>query len=208
MSAARRPAAPMGAIFAALALFAPARAEQGGLAGGVWGEGLILGVDPATRTVSGYYSSETGGGQFSCIFYLTGKLAGARAAITTWFPQTPTDEVIKGELARQAGGTIRVRLASEHGGCWNVQPFADKDRPAEFTLETARPWTSVAVVKSKKAYFFATPTSATHRKGYVVQGDGLGVRAERPGWLAVDFVDPDGKAASGWIRRSDVYPNP
>jgi hypothetical protein len=197
-----------GAGMSALLLSAPpaARAGEVGIAGGVYSDGLIIGVDPATRIVSGYYSSQTGGGQFSCIFYLTGKLRGPSSQISTYFPGTPTSDLIKGELRLETRQTFQVRLPSEHGGCWNVQHFADQAQPAAFTLESAHPWTSVAVVKSQRAYFFDTPASASHRKGYLVKGDGVGVRATRPGWLQVDYVDPDGKTASGWIRQSDVYP--
>ena len=97
-----------------------------------------------------------------------------------------------------------MRLVDEHGGCWNVEHFADKDQLAEFGLAKAYPWTSVTVVKSAKAYFYDAPGAATHRKGYVVKGDGVGVRAVRNGWLQVDYVG-HGKQASGWIRDADVF---
>ena len=188
-------------------LLAPcaARAADAGLAGGDYGDGLLIGFDPATSAVTGYFSMKTGGGQFSCIFYLSGKLRGATAAIDTYFPETPAEDRIKGELAVEPSQGLRVSLPTEHGGCWNVQHFADKAQPAEFTLQAAHPWTSVAVVQSDKAWFFDTPASATHRKGYLVKGDGVGVRASQPGWLLVDYVDGD-KPVSGWIRQSDVYP--
>jgi len=192
------------ALASLLLLWPPAsQAEAGGVASGVYRE-MLVGFDPASRMVTGYYSSETGEGRFSCIFYLAGQQVGAKAALSTYFPETP-GEVIKGELAIEAHGQFRVRLASEHGGCWNVEHFADQDQPADFNLDTAYPWTSIAVVRRYKAYFFDTPASAVDRKGYVVKGDGLGVRAARPGWLLVDFVGGD-KPVSSWIRQSDVYP--
>ena len=165
---------------------------------------LLIGVDPATRTVTGYFQDSTGAGQFSCTFYLTGKLHGRETPIRTWFPETPAD-VITGALVREGPGKFKVALSEDHGGCWNVRHFADKDQPAEFDLETAHPWISIAVVKSNKAWFYDTPHSATHRKAYMVQGDGVGVRAIRGEWLLVDFVS-GAKPVSGWIRKSDVYP--
>jgi hypothetical protein len=100
---------------------------------------------------------------------------------------------------------VLVRLAKEHGGCWNVQHFADPDMPAEFKLDAPYPWVSVAVVRNEKAYFYDSPASATHRKGYLVAGDGVGVRATQAGWLQVDYYSPDEKVTSGWIRQSDVF---
>lgn len=165
---------------------------------------LLIAVDPATHIVTGYFQDSTGAGQFSCIFYLAGKLHGPDTPIRTWFPGTPA-EVIKGTLVREGRGKFKVELLHDHGGCWNVRHFADKDQPAEFDLETPHPWISIAVVKSNKAWFFDTPGSTTHRKAYIVQGDGVGVRATRGEWLQVDFVD-GAKPVSGWIRASDVYP--
>ena len=187
-----------------LAASPPAHAQDTSIASGVYDE-LLMGFDPTTRIVSGYYYSETGGGQFSCIFYLSGKLSGASAPISTYFPEEPADEVIKGKLVVETHHKFQIRLAEEHGGCWNVMHFADAEQPAEFELQSAYPWTSIAVVKSKRAYFFPDPASATHRKAYVVKGNGVGVRAKKPGWLNVDYIDPDGKAISGWIRQADVY---
>ena len=193
---------------ASLALTAPVCAQSGGapdadIISGDY-DSLLIGFDPATRIVSGYFQESTGRGQFSCIFYLTGTWHRPDTPIRTWFPGTPAD-VIKGALVRKAKGRFRVDLSDDHGGCWNVRHFADKDQPAEFDLETAHPWISIAVVKSDKAWFFDAPGSAAHRKAYVVQGDGLGVRAIRGQWLQVDFVGGS-KPVSGWIRTSDVYP--
>lgn len=171
---------------------------------GDYGDGMLIGVDPATRIVSGYFQSETAGGRFSCIFYLTGKLRGPDIAITTYFPMTPTD-MIEGVLVPESGNKFIVRLADDHGGCWNVQHFADKTEPAEFYLQTAYPWIAIAVAKQKRAYFFDAPDRKTHRTAYIVQGDGVGVRAVRGQWLQVDFIGGN-KPVSGWLRTSDVYP--
>ena len=170
---------------------------------GDYGGEMLMAVDPASHVVSGYFQSSTGNGQFSCIFYFTGKPGASDIPIRSYFPETPGD-AIAGRLVKKARGSFQLRLASEHGGCWNVQHFADKEQPAEFTLDTAYPWISIAVVKSAKAYFFQTPLSKAPRKASVVKGDGLGVRAVQPGWLQVDFVG-SGKPVSGWMRSSDVY---
>ncbi|MBU6494595.1 MAG: hypothetical protein KGQ45_17645, partial [Burkholderiales bacterium] len=61
------------------------------------------------------------------------------------------------------------------------------------------------VIKSDRAYFYDAPASAQHRKAYIVRGDGVGVRAVRPGWLQVDFPG-DKRMTSGWIKQSEVYP--
>jgi hypothetical protein len=171
------------------------------IASGDYGGEMLIAVDPASHIVRGYYQSSTGNGRFNCIFYFSGKVNGA---IRSYFPDTP-EEVVMGTLSRESDGSLSVRLATEHGGCWNVQHFADKDQPAEFTLQTAYPWVAVAVIKSVRAHLYDSPANAVPRKSYVVKGDGVGIRARGPGWLQVDFLG-GGKPVSGWIRSSDVYP--
>lgn len=171
---------------------------------GDYGGGMIIAVNPATLAITGYFSKDNIEGKFNCIFYLTAKLGRSPIPVSTYFPDTPEDR-IKGELFLEAPDKFKVRLSSEHGGCWNVMHFADDEFPAEFTLVTRHPWLSIAVVKSDRAYFFDTPTSPQHRKAYIVGGDGVGVRAVRPGWLQVDFLG-ENKMTSGWIRQDEVYP--
>ena len=194
------------ASFAIALLAMPAAAQSapaGDIVSGDYGGEMLMAVDPASHAVSGYFQSSTGNGQFNCIFYFTGKPGGSDIAIRSYFPETPGD-AIAGRLVKDGQGGFQLRLASEHGGCWNVQHFADKEQPADFTLATAYLWRSIAVVKSAKAYFFQTPLSKAPRKTYVVKGDGLGVRAVQPGWLQVDFVG-SGRPVTGWIRSADVY---
>lgn len=194
------------AAFAALLLAVPGagRAEDAGLVSGTYDDGMMIAYDPATHIVSGYYASATGEGKFSCAFYLTGKLAGREADVSTYYPGESVSDLIKGRLVVEDDKSLRIVLPSEHGGCWNVQHFADERQPAEFSLATAHPWTSVIVVLSDRAYFFDAPRAAQHRKAYVVKGDALGVRAFQFGWYYVDFVS-DGKTVSGWIRQMDVH---
>jgi hypothetical protein len=185
----------------------PAPAHDGDVVSGDY-DGMLIGFNSATRIVTGYFDEYIGGKPgptFSCIFYLTGKFNGSSARISTYFPDAPAGDLIKGELVLETRLKFKVRLPEEHGGCEQVGHFADDDRPAEFTLRTRHPWNSIAVVKSAKAHFFDAPASGTHRKAYVVKGDGVGVRASQPGWLQVDYVDGQ-KVVSGWIRQSDVYP--
>jgi hypothetical protein len=169
-------------------------------------DALILGYTPATQTLTGYFSSSTGAGQFNCIFYLKGHGGGATTRIETWFPVTPSER-IGGTLRGEAGGRVSILLDEEPGGCAMVNPFADKSRPAEFDLASAHDWIEVRVVHAKKSYFYDAPGAATHRRGYLVQGDGVGVKAAVKGWLQVDYPGPD-KTVSGWVKDADLYPGP
>jgi hypothetical protein len=198
-------------LFAALSLVlaGPALAAAAApVVSGSYDDAMLLAYNPASGEVSGYFDMTRGEQpSFSCIFYLHGKLSGASAAIETYFPATPKDDLIAGKLVLSDAKDFTVQLATDHGGCGMVESFSDPSQPATFDLSAAYPWEAVAVVKSDKAYFYDTPGAATHRKGYVVQGDGVGVRAAQTGWVQVDYV---GGAAtvSGWLKTSDLYPTP
>jgi len=194
------------ALAALLALApAPAAAAPPAIAGGVYDNTLLLAVDPASGAVSGYFDmSEPGPPAMSCIFYLKGRLAGGAAAVTTYFPDDPKDDAIRGAVSSAGAGKVRITLPTEHGGCGNVWQFADKDNPAEFALQKAEPWMAVRVVKADRAYFSPAP-GAPHGHAYVVKGDGVGVRATQGRWAQADFVG-EKRTSSGWLKESDLYP--
>ena len=113
-------------------------------------------------------------------------------------------ERIAGTLT--VGKSVMIALREEHGGCWNVQHFADKQQPAAFTLASKHAWRSVRVVKSAKAFFHVAPSAAKKGKAYVVKGDALGVRETKDGFVAADYRAASGKIVSGWVRESELYP--
>src|SRR5579863_4909668 len=83
-------------LVSALLLFAPpaAPAEADGVASGVYDDSLMIGFDPATRIVTGYFYGHSGDvdgvvDQFVCAFYLKGKLSGSRSLISTYDPSAP-----------------------------------------------------------------------------------------------------------------------
>jgi hypothetical protein len=193
---------------AALALLAPGSVGAAGLAAGAYEEALLIGYDPAAGVVSGYFDMTQGEApSFSCIFYLKGKLVGREAKVDTYFPQDPGGDLIKGTLTLEAGGKLRLTLPQEHGGCGNVWHFADPDQPAEFDLAAAHPWTSVRVVKAAKAFFYPAAGAPAHGRAYIVQGDGVGVTAAKPGWVQADYVGGT-KPIAGWLKVDDLYPGP
>jgi hypothetical protein len=191
------------ATIAALAAGA-AGAAPSTIASGAYENALLIGVDPASGAVTGYFDMTQGGQpSFSCIFYLKGRLAGRTAAVDTFYPDDRKGDLIRGTLTSEGPGKVRLALPSEHGGCGNLWHFADAGQPADFALQGARPWTSVRVVRAAKAYFSPTP-GAPHGKAYIVKGDGIGVRAAQGGWVQADFVG-DTRTSSGWLRDADLY---
>jgi hypothetical protein len=189
---------------AALALAPTAsQAAPPAVASGVYDNTLLLAVDAGGR-VSGYFDmSQAGPPQIDCIAYLRGRLAGAGGTVSASEPGLPEARPINGRIERTGAGMVRISLPQEPDGCGNIWSFANKDNPADFTLQHAEPWTSVRVVKADRAYFSASP-GAAHGKAYVVKDDGVGVRAEQNGWVQADFVG-EAHTSSGWLKESDLY---
>ena len=194
-------------ILAVIAGLAAGAAHAGpSIASGAYDNTLLIGVDPATGVVSGYFDMDQGDTQpsFSCIFYFKGRLVGGAANIESYFPDDPKGDLIHGVLTAKGVAQVRLTLQTEHGGCAQVFHFADADQPADFVLPSAIPWTSVRVVRAAKAYFYPAPAAAAHGRAYLVKGDGVGVRAAQPGWVQADFVG-DRRTSSGWLRETDLY---
>ena len=193
-------------------------AEARPLRPGAYG-GLLLGYDPSTQVVSGYFQTGTGlsdwdnpdsGPQFTCIFYLKGKYQGDQATIETFDPATPRDDLISGTLTVGKDGSVKISLPEDHGGCGMAWSFTKDSALTTFSLDTARPWTQIRVVRSKRAYFYDAPDSPVHRKAHLVHDDGVGVVGSARGWLRVEFPSSDGKTVQPqrieWMREADFYP--
>lgn len=179
-------------------------------------EGLLIGVDPSSGTVTGYYENFTGFDQatgkprFSCIFYLRGSTNGSPPyTIDTWFPaDKKREDVITGSLTTaESNGTavLKIKLPKEHGGCWNVQHFADDDG-ASFQHDATGKWVAIRVVSAQKAHFRDDADDTKKRKAYAVKGDPIRVYESRPGWVYAGFRTPDGKTTTGWIREAELFP--
>ena len=168
--------------------------------------GFLVGVD-RNGSLTGYFESSSGRGQFSCIFFVSGKVSGLVDRVDTWFPgDRDPKEVIHGVLERVSSNgkpAIRLKLEEEHGGCWNVQRFASN--PSTFALTEQGNWESIRIIASKKAYFYDDPSSPKPRKAYVVTGNALRVFETRDGWVRAEYVSPENRRSRGWILERDLF---
>lgn len=168
--------------------------------------GFLVGVD-RSGSLTGYFESSTGRGQFSCIFFVSGKAIGKASGVDTWFPgDRDPKEVIHGVLEQVSSGgkpAIRLKLEEEHGGCWNVQHFASDQ--STFALTEQGNWEQIRIVASKKAYFYDDPSSSKPRKAFVVTGNALRVFETREGWVRAEYVGPANRRTQGWIPERDLF---
>ena len=176
---------------------------------------LWVGFNPDTRIITGYYENytgwdeETGQAQFSCIFYLHGKIEGDPPyRITTWYPSTQPEEIIAGQLNVSETNDyylLSIHLDEEHGGCWNVEHFADA-AAAEFTLEEESPWREIRVIAAEQAFLHDAPEAEKKTTHALVKDTAIGVLDARPGWVYTETWQ-DEQMIKGWIRSEDLYPD-
>lgn len=171
-------------------------------------EELDIAYNPQTHMLTGYFESSTGfdeqteQAKFSCIFYLEGKLSGNKATVKTLYTRQPLDDVITGKLEVADNKTIKIHLPDEHGGCWNVQHFADAE-PAVFTFDQAQPWIEIRYVQSDKVSFFDRPGAAAPRKAYLVKGDVVRISKLQDGFALCSYTGGK-KETTGWVNLKEL----
>ncbi len=169
-------------------------------------ETLHLAYNPATRKVTGYFEQSGGYDQttnaplFSCAFYLEGEATGNAVRVRTYYPAARPEDVITGTLSIGAGSGVSVKLPQEHGGCPNVQHFADEPVPFELTEKTD--WLEIRYVTAAKAYFHTDAQESTRRKAYVVAGNVVYLDRIEGGWAHGRFY---GKSVTaGWLKLDQL----
>ena len=177
-------------------------------------EGLLIGADPTNRIITGYYENYTGLDEttgkplFSCIFYVRGTMEGNPPyKIETWFPADKTrGGLITGKLTPEqtdGAASLRMELEAEHGGCFNVQHFADQGGAA-FLLDVPGKWRAIRVIAAPRAYFHGEPADGKKRKAYVVRGNPIKVFDYKPGWVYAEYSAEE-KTTTGWFKESDLF---
>lgn len=193
----------------------PADAEPlrnpGKIVSGEYGA-LLLGVGTGGE-LTGNYSNSRGDGQFSCVFYIRGKLRNGVAEIATWFPKDK--EIIRGRLKfveDDGKPGVNIKLRELPGGCGMVAAEFDDENGSTHLLNELGEWQTVRVVSAAKAFFHNSPNSAARQKAFVIEYDAVRVFKTRNGWIEAEFgnecVDDDcrqRKTTRGWIKQADLF---
>jgi hypothetical protein len=188
------------AIIAAIFFCVPCMAQS--FTSGNYGDGLRLCYDSSTKMVTGYFESYTGeDGKFSCLFYIEGKATTNQFSVKTYFPTDKKDDLISGTINIASNKQVTIKLPEEHGGCWNVQHFADKE-PAVFTLEEKQSWIQVRYVDAAKTYFHSGKAVDKKGKAYLVKGNVVCVERIEQEWAYCTYFGK--KATKGWLKLSDL----
>ena len=173
---------------------------------GDYDSGLKLAFDSKTKKLTGYFESYTGWDEetknpmFSCIFYIEGTVDNNKFKVLTYYPEYKSDDTISGQIEIINGNTLKIKLPSEHGGCWNVQHFADE--PVSFAIERKTEWTQIKYVIKNKTYFYSEKSEGKKQKAYLVKNDFVCVDKTEGDWTYCTFYG--NRITKGWIKTQDL----
>ena len=191
-------------ILVLIGLFGSASAQR--ISSGDYDVGLRLAFDSVTKKVTGYFENYTGWDEstnnhrFSCIFYIEGFVTGTKFNIDTYYPADKESDLIKGYVEITNSKKIKIKLPEEHGGCWNVQHFADES--AIFAIDQPQQWIQIRYVNVDKAFFYQTKSEASKLKAYIVKNDFVCIQKIEGDWAYCIYYGK--KTSKGWIKLSDL----
>jgi len=165
-------------------------------------DALKIAYDSATKKITGYYENYTGWDEqtnnprFSCVFYIEGIVTGKKIRIQTYSPVDKKIDLIQGSFEIVTNRKVLIKLPEEHGGCWNVEHFADSS--VEFTLEKRQPWRQIRYVDITKAYFYSDKSDSTRLKAYILKGEVVCVEKIEQEWAYCSYYGK--KVTKGWMR--------
>ncbi len=176
------------------------------LLSGEYDLGMKIAFDETTNKLTGYFENYTGWDEqtnlpmFSCIFYLEGIAKSDIVKISTYYPEYKEDDIIEGTVEIINNKTIRVKLSEEHGGCWNVQSFADES--IEFELKNNISCIQIRYVNVVKTYFYSEKSIDKKQKAHLIKNDFVYVEKIDKDWAYCTFYGK--KQTKGWLKVSDL----
>jgi hypothetical protein len=170
--------------------------------------GLKLAYDSNTQKLTGYFENysgwdeKTNNPKFSCIFYIEGTVTKNKFSVVTYYPEYKSEDII-GLIEIVNDSTVKIKLPSEHGGCWNVQQFADE--PVKFNIEKKKEWKQIKYVVASKAYFYTEKSETQKQKSYLVKNDFVCITKIENDWAYCTYFGK--RITKGWIKTSDLNKN-
>lgn len=154
---------------------------------GNYDAGLKIAYDSSIKKITGYFENYTGFDEqtkqprFSCIFYIEGTVTGDTIDIATYYPTDKAKDSIKGTMVFPGDQKLYITLPKEHGGCWNVQHFADE--PVIFSIEKKYDWIQIRYVNTPKTFFYSGIARNKKLKSYLIRGDFVCIEKIEGQWV-------------------------
>lgn len=200
------------AIFGAfilIALFACSLLVRAEIGSG-WYEDVAIAVHGPTKTITGYYESESGDQIFpsaSCAFYFVGKIVDEHATIQFY---VPFDDGVEGETAGELrsladGESITIKSQSGLSGCFRYEDFS-MENPVPKSKAESQDWIAIGLVVSANAFIYRDVGLTEKIVINVESGDVVFVRELGGDGYKVTYIDPEGRKVDGWMSKADFLP--
>ena len=189
-----------------LFLFSNLGWSQQRIQSGEYDNSLRMAYDSESKKITGYYENYTGWDEetkaprFSCIFYIEGTVSEQKVKIKTYYPENKNEDTIEGHIEIIDNVTLSIVLPEEHGGCWNVQHFADT--PDKFKLIKEFNWIQIRYVNTEKSYFYKQQSDNKRLKSYIVKGDIVYIEKIEGDWALCSYFGK--KTTKGWLKVADL----
>ena len=176
---------------------------------GDYGSGLRLSYDSLANLLTGFYEDHTGWDEetktprFSCTFYIEGLVTGPRFKIKTYYPTDKSDDLVEGTMEIINNRTFTITLPEEHGGCWNVQHFADE--PVTFALEKQTNWTQIRYIDTDSTCLYKDKLTGKKSKACLIKGDLVFIEKFDNNRAYCIYYGK--KMTAGWITMRDLNKN-
>lgn len=185
---------------------------------------ISIGVSQKSNTLTGYFSAllTAPGKTDACKFAFSGMISddkpislSVQDVVSFETPQNSQVNGTRAQLSVKNGtGHIFLPKSALPGDCnWILDavgaPAAVHEKDGfsiDFKLGKKEDWIAVNVIKSKKAFFYASSENSSSRKTFLVTGDSIYIYDEKPDWYYVKFSKRN-KETTGWIKKSDTLLN-
>lgn len=168
---------------------------------------MNIAYDTARHYVTGFYENYTGYDEttkrprFCCIFYFEGYVKDTIASILSYSPGNKAGDSIRGTLYIKDNAHFSIQLNEEHGGCWNVEPFAREQ--VSFSLTQAANWQQIRYATKARVRFCKARAEQSAGGTYIVFGDPVYIQRIEDGWAWCTYQG-ENKSTTGWVRLSDL----
>ena len=178
------------------------------LKSGVYDDWFNIVSDTIENKIKGYFYAESGydeitkNSRFSCGFYfITTESSKNEYKIKTFWPGESFEDTIFGKIIVLDSNNFNIKLDSEHGGCWNVNHFADSLSNYELTQE--KNWLDIKYVIHEKINFYETPDDKKKRKAFIIKKDVVYVEKKEGNWVYCVYYG-EKTITKGWLKTIDL----
>jgi hypothetical protein len=169
---------------------------------------LSVAYDSSENRITGYFNDATGWDEalqepkYTCTFYFSGTFTDSISSISSYYPGDTLNQ-IQGYIKPLDTKSFTLKLAEEHGGCWNVSPADSTGRL--FSIESENECLSIRYVTAEKAFFHSKPSKKGLLESYIIHNDVVHIYYIKNDWVYVQFFNGE-RQTNGWIKISDLNP--